>query len=359
MKNAPAKKILVVEDDLLFRRSLACYFGEKGYTILEAEDGRQGLQIFHKEQPDLVLTDLRMPEMDGLDLLAQVVEESPDTPVIVLSGMGTMTDAIDILQIGAWDYLTKPVRDLGLLQHAVEQALERATFLGGVRDSALPGVSRRSDTGSEDQIEESHGGKDPAKKLQLAKRQWKKTIDAIPAPVFLVDRDHRLLMANTAMADVLDIVPDGAIGKRCSFCIHDDNHITEKCAQDKLVSQEQPPHGVEACERAPEENMELKVFPYYDVDDQTLLGSVHIIRRQPNGGKGERVLKKIIPARLFLSALAEYLWVILTTEYVAPVSSPSFEEGSPEGRSLLVAAKENSYSVETMVKFSGLETCCG
>jgi len=76
-----------------------------------------------------VLVDLRMPEVDGLDVLAKVTSESPLTPIIVVSGTGVLQDAIEALRLGAWDYVTKPVQDMAVLEHAVAKALERAELL--------------------------------------------------------------------------------------------------------------------------------------------------------------------------------------------------------------------------------------
>jgi len=75
------------------------------------------------------MLDLRMPEMDGLEVLGFITQESPDTPVILVSGMGTIGDAIKALKLGAWDYIAKPIHDMGVLEHAVNKALERAEFI--------------------------------------------------------------------------------------------------------------------------------------------------------------------------------------------------------------------------------------
>ncbi|MBW6519555.1 MAG: response regulator [Desulfoarculaceae bacterium] len=82
--------------------------------------------------PDLVLTDLRMPVMNGFELLTRVIAESPDTPIIIFSGIGMMPDVIEALHLGAWGYLTKPMTETTILLHAVNKALERSNML---RDS--------------------------------------------------------------------------------------------------------------------------------------------------------------------------------------------------------------------------------
>lgn len=122
-------KILTVEDDEFVREIITVYLEDSGFSVLQAENGRQGLELFHREDPDLVLLDLRMPEVDGLEVLATITRESAETPVIVVSGMGTIGDAIKALKYGAWDYIAKPIHDMAVLEHAVNKALERANLL--------------------------------------------------------------------------------------------------------------------------------------------------------------------------------------------------------------------------------------
>src|SRR5210317_59642 len=123
------KKVLTVDDDEFVREILVAYLEDSGYEVLQAENGLLGLETFRRENPDLVMLDLRMPEMDGLEVLSHIINESPDTPVILVSGMGTIGDAIKALKLGAWDYIAKPIHDMGVLEHAVNKALERAEFL--------------------------------------------------------------------------------------------------------------------------------------------------------------------------------------------------------------------------------------
>ena len=129
MEKEKLRKVLTVDDDEFVREILAAYLEDSGYEVLQAENGRLGLERFRREKPDLVMLDLRMPEMDGLEVLGYITKESPDTPVILVSGMGTIGDAIKALKLGAWDYIAKPIHDMGVLEHAVNKALERSEFI--------------------------------------------------------------------------------------------------------------------------------------------------------------------------------------------------------------------------------------
>src|SRR5690606_29895728 len=105
----PSATLLIIDDDDVVRASLAAYLEDSGFSVLQASNGQQGLQVFEQDKPDLVICDLRMPQMGGLELIRQVTERSPQTPVIVVSGAGVMNDAVEALRLGAADYLIKPL----------------------------------------------------------------------------------------------------------------------------------------------------------------------------------------------------------------------------------------------------------
>ncbi|UFH50609.1 two-component system response regulator RssB [Pseudomonas sp. KNUC1026] len=121
--------LLLIDDDEVVRASLAAYLEDSGFNVLQANNGLQGLAVFESRQPDLIICDLRMPQMGGLELIRKVNEQSQETPVIVLSGAGVMSDAVEALRLGAADYLIKPLEDLAVLEHSVARALERARLV--------------------------------------------------------------------------------------------------------------------------------------------------------------------------------------------------------------------------------------
>ena len=124
--NTPAVRVLTIDDEPMVREILATYLEDSGFDVIQASNGPAGIELIRREHPDLVLCDLRMPGMDGLQVLAAVTREFPDLPILVVSGMGGMSDAIQALKFGAWDYVTKPIEDMAVLEHAIAHALERA-----------------------------------------------------------------------------------------------------------------------------------------------------------------------------------------------------------------------------------------
>lgn len=117
--------VLVIEDDRLVRFNIACHLQDKGFEITEESNGIKGLELARTTKPDVVLCDLRMPGMDGLDILRILHQERPNLPIIVISGTGLVGDAVAALHDGAWDFVTKPIMNT-ILEHAIKKSLERA-----------------------------------------------------------------------------------------------------------------------------------------------------------------------------------------------------------------------------------------
>lgn len=101
-------KILVVDDELNMRLVLKAMLKQEGYEVATASDGLEALKIIHEERIAAVAADLKMPRLDGMGLLEQVMKDDPSLPVIILTAHGTVANAVDALKKGAFDYLTKP-----------------------------------------------------------------------------------------------------------------------------------------------------------------------------------------------------------------------------------------------------------
>jgi two-component system NtrC family response regulator len=115
--------ILIIDDDTSLRRVLEYTLEEAGHEVLTAADGVSGLALFGEQQPDLVITDLKMPGMSGFQVLAAIKERSLQTPVIVITAFGAIETAVEAMKLGAYDYITKPFnRDE--LRLVVHKALE-------------------------------------------------------------------------------------------------------------------------------------------------------------------------------------------------------------------------------------------
>jgi DNA-binding NtrC family response regulator len=121
------KKLLVVDDDSLIRRSLGEMLRHEGYVVLEAAGGAEALKLAATGSPNLVITDFNMPEIDGLQLLRELRAKKPDLPVILVTGYGTVEQAVEAMKNGAYDYVSKPILDEEM-KLVVRRALEDRTL---------------------------------------------------------------------------------------------------------------------------------------------------------------------------------------------------------------------------------------
>jgi len=128
--------ILTIDDDALVRNAYARILEQGGFRVIQADDGASGMAHFREHRPDAVLLDLRMPGLDGLEVLAALVARAPETPVVISSGTEQIADVVQALRRGAWDYVTKPIEDPVLLRRAMERALEKSRLLKENREYA-------------------------------------------------------------------------------------------------------------------------------------------------------------------------------------------------------------------------------
>ncbi len=121
--------VLVIDDDEIIRTSIKNFLEDYRINVLEAENGHEGLILFDRNKPDIVLVDIQMPEVNGLQVLSNIKKISPDTPTIIISGAGKIEDTVEAIRLGAEDYLIKPIEDMSFLLHTLEKALERSRLI--------------------------------------------------------------------------------------------------------------------------------------------------------------------------------------------------------------------------------------
>ena len=119
-------KILVIEDEAAIRRVLVKILSEENdtYEVDEAEDGLAGIDKIKKDDYDLILCDIKMPKMDGVEVLEAVKKIKPEIPMVMISGHGDLDTAVNTMRLGAFDYISKPP-DLNRLLNTVRNALDR------------------------------------------------------------------------------------------------------------------------------------------------------------------------------------------------------------------------------------------
>lgn len=118
-------RLLVIDDEQFVRDSLIAYLEDSGYLVDGAANGEEGLELFERNHPDVVLLDLKMPGMDGVEVLKVLGSHPSNTPIIVISGAGVMSDVVQALRYGASDYLIKPIGDMEVLEHSIQRCIEQ------------------------------------------------------------------------------------------------------------------------------------------------------------------------------------------------------------------------------------------
>ncbi len=123
-RHGPTTRVLVVDDEAWARAGLEKLLHQEGYAVETAEDGASALKVASERPPDVVITDLSMPGMNGLELLTKLREQDRELPIIMATASSDVTAAVNAMRAGAEDYLTKPI-DFDALTVAIERAIER------------------------------------------------------------------------------------------------------------------------------------------------------------------------------------------------------------------------------------------
>jgi PAS domain S-box-containing protein len=180
--------ILIIDDDQNVRKSIGFYLEDSNFNVLQAENGRQGLDMILSLNIDIVLLDLRMPEMDGIALLSVIRKEYTDIPVIVVSGAGVLQDAIEALRLGAFDYITKPIPDMAMLEHSIINALERKRLINENREyHELLEIKIKQRTASLEERTEA---------LRRSEAKFRELTDLLPQTVFEIDQNGQFKFIN-------------------------------------------------------------------------------------------------------------------------------------------------------------------
>jgi len=197
-------RILIVDDEESIRSILSRYLAMKGYHVTTASDGMSAIDQLKEEPYDLVLTDLKMPNLDGRELLKLMSDQFPDIPKIVLSGYGTNEDILLALKTGAYDFLNKPIIDFKILDHAIERALDRK-HLAEQRDHYIEQLTQINDV-----ISLLNRGRDTEKVFKTLSMLLRKIIPFNRISLALIDQETGEVVTKLVDSDKDIMIPAGS-----------------------------------------------------------------------------------------------------------------------------------------------------
>lgn len=137
IQNVTGNKILIIDDQPELRELLSSFLSSLGYETRTAENGREGLKVLDEWPANLVTVDLQMPVLDGAGFIREAVRSWPDLPIIIVSGVDAVDQAVDALRLGARDFITKPIESFSLVKNTIDKALESAELIRQNRDYQL------------------------------------------------------------------------------------------------------------------------------------------------------------------------------------------------------------------------------
>ncbi len=259
MQTDRATKILLVEDEESVRQSLTFLLEELGYEVQLAENGEIGWEVIPKFKPDVILTDLKMPVMSGIELLEKVSQNNIQIPVIIFSGQGTVDETIKALQMGAYDYIKKPLNNVSFLTHAIDKAIEKQCLI-----NIATNYQELFEQGLKEKTFELNQKisllQDAEQQILQATQEWENTFNSIQETVALYDLDHNLIRFNKSFADLFSEHLENSQGN--SACLFNNNCSSNKDCPHYRVLQTNTAETIVHNDTRSGRSFETQILPY-------------------------------------------------------------------------------------------------
>ncbi|MCP4130676.1 MAG: response regulator [bacterium] len=239
------KNIICIDDEDMIRRVFTSYLKKAGYVIFEAESGQEGIELIKNNDMDLVLLDLRMPGMSGLEVLSYIQENNPNLPVIMISGEGEINDVINALRLGASDYITKPILDMAILDCSIDKSLDQARIVQEnleYKKNLENLVNQRTQELCEsmEKLKEANNeAKEANRQISISEKRYKHLIEDSNDIIFTLDENFTFITINNAIATHLNLSPDSVISTDFNHLLYENPDVEavgKKVVQEKLSS---------------------------------------------------------------------------------------------------------------------------
>jgi putative two-component system response regulator len=241
VKKAKTAKVLIVDDEEGIRITACRHLEKEGFRVFTAENGVLALELFSRERPDVVVADLRLPELDGAGILFAVKKISPLTPVIIISGFAEKEDLMRLFRLGVSDYIEKPIKELAVLGESIRINLEKSREIaqGQIDQKRLEeDVDKRTfelrQRLSDIEVLNEALRRGLAERERLIREQQKMRDGVINSIVTIGEKrdpytaghQQRVAHLATALAGELGIAPDQIEGIRIAGLLHDIGKIS-------------------------------------------------------------------------------------------------------------------------------------
>jgi PAS domain S-box-containing protein len=322
MTSVPAT-ILVVEDEAGERITLCGILEEVGYRAIGLEKGADALKAMKKAPFDVVVVDIKLPDVSGLDILEMAKEINPDVAVVITTGYASVETAVDAVNQGAYAYFVKPVNPdeiKNTIANALRQqrlALENKKLVERLQRSSKllfeTNEQLQNDIAERKRIEEA---------LRLSAQQWRTTFDAIGDAVCLLDDDAKIVRCNKAMTDLLGMSYSDIHGRNCYELIHDRKEPVQNCPFVRMKkSRRRETQALSLSDKW----LEIAVDPLAD-EKGNITGAVHIISDITERRRWEEVLRQSEEMSSTLLENAPYPLLVLNADTSIKYVNPALEE---------------------------------
>ncbi|MFH1488781.1 MAG: response regulator [Pseudomonadota bacterium] len=288
------EKILVVDDEKDICEVLDISLSDIGYKVYTAGNGEEALQVFEKYHPPIILTDIRMPGIDGIELLQRIKERDRDTEVIMITGHGDLELAIKSLKLEATDFITKPI-NYDILEIALKRAHERISMR----------LREKEYTENLERLVREKSEKLVEAERQLAEK-YQQLFDEVPCYISVQDRDLRLVETNRRFKDDFE----DKIGSFCySVYKHRDTPCPDCPVQKTFEEEKSQQHETVVTSRTGEQtNVLVWTAPIRDAEGEV----THVMEMSTNITQIRKLQDRLTSLGLLLSSISHGIKGILT-----------------------------------------------
>jgi len=335
MTSIPAN-ILVVEDKAGERVTLCGILEEVGYRVIGLEKGADALRVIKKDPFEVVIVDMRLPDVSGLEIMETAREINPEAAVIITTGYASVETAVDAVNQGAYAYFVKPVNPdeiKNTIANALKQQrllLENKKLVERLQNSSK--LLHKTNEQLQDDIAER---KRIEEAIRLSAHQWRTTFDGIGDAVCLLDDENKIVRCNRAMVELIGRSYSDINGRNCCEMLHGRPEPVQMCPLTRMKKSRR--RETEVMSQGGKW-LEIAVDPLVD-EAGDVVGAVHIISDITERRRWEEILRQSEEFSSTLLKNAPYPLLVLNADTSIKYINPALEQLSGFSLSEVISAK--------------------